>query len=133
MIPEFQEDGYLPSGVHRATLDEVVQRFGIQSEIRQVQIESLRWLVELALRAGALRLVVNGSFVTSDLEPNDVDCVLLIDESFPRDVLAEAELLDGLPFLDIEIVTQEGFDFLVETAFASDRHARPKGMIEILL
>jgi hypothetical protein len=133
MIPDFQEDGYLPVGIHQATLDEVAQRFGIQSEIRQVQIESLRWLVELAVRAGALRLVVNGSFVTSEPEPNDVDCVLLIDENFPRDALAEAELLDGLPFLDIEIVTQEGFDFLVETAFASDRHERPKGMIEILL
>lgn len=133
MIPQFQDDGLLPPGIYPANLEELAKRFGIQSEIRKVQVESLRWLVDLAVRAGALRLVVNGSFVTSEEEPNDVDCVLLIDETFPVDAEAEAELLNGLPFLDIELVTREGFDFLVETAFASDRQQRPKGMVEVIL
>lgn len=133
MIPQFQDDGLLPPGIYQANLEELAKRFGIQSEIRKVQVESLRWLVDLAVRAGALRLVVNGSFVTSEEEPNDVDCVLLIDETFPVDAEAEAELLNGLPFLDIELVTREGFDFLVETAFASDRQQRPKGMVEVIL
>jgi hypothetical protein len=133
MIPELREDGYLPEGIHEATLEELAERFGYQSEVRKVQMESLHWLLELAKRAGVLRVVVNGSFVTSELEPNDVDCVLLIDEEFPADADAEAELLDGLPFLDIEIVTQEGFNFLVQTAFASDRWERTKGMVEVHL
>jgi hypothetical protein len=54
-------------------------------------MDSLRWLVDLARRAGALRLTVNGSFVTDRAEPNDVDCVLLIGPGFPHDAAAEKE------------------------------------------
>ena len=84
MIPELQDDGYLPPGVHSADLHEVCNQFGQQSEIRTIQAESVRWLVDIARRAGVLRLVINGSFVTDVLEPNDVDCVLLIGEDFPN-------------------------------------------------
>jgi len=96
MIPYCNDDGYLPPGIHRATLEEVASRFGQESELRQVQMPSLRWLVDLAHRAGVQRIVVNGSFVTDKLEANDVDCVLLVGADFPRDPAAEAELLAGL-------------------------------------
>ena len=74
MVPGFNEHGYLPPGVHGATLEEVADRFGQGSELRRVEMESLRWMVDLAWRAGVLRIVVNGSFVADTLEPNDVDC-----------------------------------------------------------
>jgi hypothetical protein len=41
-------------------------------------MESVGWLIDLAARAGVARIVLNGSFVTNIIEPNDVDCVLLI-------------------------------------------------------
>jgi len=69
MIPPFDENGYLPPGVHLATLDEIDERFGSESELRRVQMESLRWLVDLTLRAGASRLIINGSFTTDVFEP----------------------------------------------------------------
>lgn len=72
MIPPFDERGYLPPGIHPATLDEVEARFGRESEVHSVQTESLRWLAELARRSGVQRFVINGSFVTDVLEPNDV-------------------------------------------------------------
>ena len=77
MIPPFNEHGYLPPGIHRASLDEIEARFGLEPELRRVQMESLRWLVEIAQRAGVERLIVNGSFATDEFEPNDVDCDLL--------------------------------------------------------
>src|SRR5437773_1329485 len=126
MIPACSDDGYLPPGIHRATLEEIAIRFGQESELRQVQMESLRWLVELARRAGVLRIVVNGSFVTDKLEPNDVDCVLLIAEDFPHDTAAEAELLAGLPFVNLELVGPEGFQHLTQRTFATDRNMAPK-------
>ena len=73
MIPEFDDRGYLPAGIHGATLEEVAARFGQESELRRVQVESLKWLIDLAQRAGARRLIANGSFVTDVVEPNDVD------------------------------------------------------------
>jgi hypothetical protein len=95
-------------------------------------MESLRWLADLAGRAGVGRLIINGSFVTEVFEPNDVDCVLLIEAGFPRDKAAEAELVAGLPFLEIDLVNQEDFDVLVEEFFATDRHSVPKGMVEVI-
>jgi hypothetical protein len=133
MIPEFNEDGYLPSGIHPATLDEIAARFGKEPELRQVQMESLRWLVDLAKRVGVQRIIVNGSFVTDVWEPNDVDCVLLTGPDFPRDEAAEAELRDGLPFIEMAIVGPELFQGYLEKIFATDRRAVPKGMMEVLL
>src|ERR1700722_17526653 len=112
MIPPYNDDGYLPPGIHPATQDEIAARFGQDSELRGVQMESLRWLVDLARRAGSQRIVVNGSFVTDILEPNDVDCVLLIGPDFPRDAAAEEELLEGLPFINLDLVDSEGFQQL---------------------
>ncbi len=133
MIPEFNDDGYLPAGVHRASLEEVGARFGRETELRRVQMQSLGWLVELAKTAGASRLVVNGSFVTDRPEPNDVDCVVLIDDAFPRDAEAANELLGGLPFIELKLAEPEDFAWFVERVFATDRKAVNKGMIEIPL
>jgi hypothetical protein len=132
MIPPFDEHGYLPAGIHQATLDEVAARFGSGSEVRRVQMESLRWLFDLAHRAGVDRLVLNGSFVTEVLEPNDVDCVLLIGADFPRDEAAEAELIAGLPFLELSLVNRTDFDLLIDEFFATDRQAIAKGLVEVI-
>ncbi len=132
MIPALGSEGYLPPGVHVATLDEIGARFGRESELRRVQMESLRWLVELAWRTGVERIVVNGSFVTDKLEPNDVDCVLLIGRAFLRDANAAEELLSGLPFINMELVDREVFDQFTQKTFATDRDLVPKGMIEVM-
>jgi hypothetical protein len=131
LIPSFNDDGYLPAGIHLATLEEISARFGQESELRQVQMESLRWLVELARRAGVERIVVNGRFVTDKLEPNDVDCVLLIGPGFPHDAHAESELLAGLPFINLELVDQEAFRQFTEKTFATDVNLIAKGMLEV--
>jgi len=133
MIPDFDEHGYLPAGVHLASLDEIEARFGRQSEVRRVQMESLRWLVELAKKAGVQRLIINGSFVTERLEPNDVDCAMLTGMDFPLDRAAEREILVGLPFLEIDLVKQEAFDFLLQRVFATDRKQILKGVVEVML
>jgi hypothetical protein len=41
MIPPFDNNGYLPPGIHPASLDEIKVRFGCGSELRRVQMESL--------------------------------------------------------------------------------------------
>ena len=133
MIPEFDEYGYLPPGVHPATLDEVDHRFGQQSELRRVQMQSLRFLVESAVLAGIRRVVINGSFVTDVIEPNDADCVLLVGPDYPVDVAAEQVLEEGIPFLELQFVDEQGFAYFVERFFATDRDGINKGMIEIVL
>jgi hypothetical protein len=132
MIPASNDDGYLPPGIHGATLEEVTQRFGQGSELRRIQMESLHWLVDLTRRAKVLRIVVNGSFATDLADPNDVDCVLLVGSDFQPDDPSYQELQAQLPFISMQIVDQVGFDFFVNQFFATDRDTIPKGMIEIL-
>jgi len=133
MLPEFDEHGNLPSGIYRASLFEIEERFGRETEVRRVQMESLRWLLDLAGRAGVRRVMIDGSFVTRTPEPNDVDCLLLTPEEFPVDPEAEEAILAGLPFLDIHLVDQEDFDFFVQRIFAEDKRLRSRGMVEVVL
>jgi hypothetical protein len=133
MIPSFDNNGCLPPGIHPATLDEIDARFGRESEIRRVQMESVRWMVNLAIRSGVQRIILNGSFVTDIMEPNDVDCVLLFLADRRKDHNAFNELEIGLPFLDIAIVEQSDFDEFVGKIFAADRYNVHKGMVEVIL
>jgi hypothetical protein len=131
MIPPLDDNGYLPPGIYPANLEEIRERFGTGSEIRQAQMDSLAWLVGLFRQAGVRRLVIDGSFVTDVLEPNDVDCVLLIDNAYPQDAEADEQLQAGLPFLQLIFVQQPDFDWYVLVHFASDRDLILKGMVEV--
>jgi hypothetical protein len=133
MIPNFDENGNLPPGIHAATLDEIEDRFCKETEVRRVQMQSLRWLVEMALRAGAQKIVVNGSFVTDVFEPNDVDCALLLDPSAPKDQGALDELALGPPFIQVYVVEDVGYNYFTTQFYATDRLDRPKGMLEVNL
>ena len=70
-------------GVHRATLQEVAERFGSDTPQRRRVFLRLERLCSLARGTGHLaRLIVFGSFVTAKSEPNDVDVFLLMDDGF---------------------------------------------------
>ncbi len=132
IIPPFTNSGLLPPGVHPASLAEIDARFGILSEVRR-QMDSVRWMIDLAIRAAAQRIVLNGSFVTDIMEPNDVDCVLLFLPGERKDSIAFNELRDGLPFLDITLASPEDFQEFVNQVLPTDRSLTAKGMIEVLL
>jgi hypothetical protein len=133
MIPPFNDSGFLPPGIHPATLTEIVERFGQSSELRRVQMDSVRWMVDLAIQAGVQRIVLNGSFTTDIMEPNDVDCVLLFTPGKRASRAVLRKLHIGFPFLSIALVDQPDFDDLVGGLFASDRYGQPKGIIEVTL
>jgi hypothetical protein len=82
-LPEFNASGDLPPGVHRATLNEVLQRFGSASGQRGMCTLRLSHVYELAQRTGHLwRFVIFGSYVTAEPSPNDVDVILVMDDAF---------------------------------------------------
>ncbi len=94
-LPAFNEDGDLPPGVHRATLSHVLERFGQGSVQRCAVADRLIRIYQLATSTGLLaRFVVFGSFVTAKDEPNDVDIVLLMEDTFDlASVTGEAALV----------------------------------------
>ncbi len=132
MIPPFDDNGFLPPGIHPASLDEIEGRFGSSTEIRQSQFQSILWLLEIIEgQPGIVRIILNGSFATDLPEPNDVDCVILVDETFDAEGSIANLLDDGLPFLYPEVVNATNFAYLVDRFFATDRVTVPKGMIEV--
>ncbi len=87
--PALLPNGYLPPGVHEATLSEVVERFGANTPRRQVLASRLQELASLARATRKLRrMFIWGSFVTDKPFPRDLDVFLLMQEGFDREFSA---------------------------------------------
>ncbi|MEH2383125.1 MAG: hypothetical protein V7K27_30285 [Nostoc sp.] len=72
MIPEFDESGILPSGVHWAEWSEFQEIFGT-SLTRQRMIDGLELAMTQLKAAGCITIYIDGSFVTSKQKPGDFD------------------------------------------------------------
>ena len=82
-LTDFDNNGDLPPGVHRAAWTEVMARFGEGSGQREVCTRRLAHLHERARRTGCLqRFIIFGSYVTAKTNPNDVDVILIMDNAF---------------------------------------------------
>jgi len=81
-IPEFRADGYLPEGLYKASEAEVGFRFGASSRRRRSLVIRVRRWIDLARRVHAIRLLIDGSFVTAKSAPDDVDAVFLLPVDF---------------------------------------------------
>ncbi|MBW4669152.1 MAG: hypothetical protein KME60_17435 [Cyanomargarita calcarea GSE-NOS-MK-12-04C] len=72
MIPDFDENGNLPPGVHICEWEEFKERFGYNRR-RRLLIEGLE-MAMLSLQAAGCRIIyINGSFTTSKSDPGDFD------------------------------------------------------------
>ena len=97
--PDFNPIGDLPVGVHRATLSEVIQRFGSGTLQRQTVARRLERIYNLVQGTNQLaRFIVFGSFVTNKPEPNDVDIFILMEDAFDSAQVSgeEATIFDNL-------------------------------------
>ncbi|NUM77757.1 hypothetical protein HUU40_25625 [candidate division KSB1 bacterium] len=82
-LPNFNNQGELPEGVHSATIDEVIARFGVGTAERQAATAKLLEIYHIATSTGKLdRLVIFGSYVTTKPVPNDIDVVLILSDDF---------------------------------------------------
>jgi hypothetical protein len=93
--PDFDENGDLPSGLHQATLAEVVAHFGQNTVQRQIMARRLEHIYTLAVGTGHLaRFIIFGSFITTKPNPGDVDIFLLMEDTFDvGQVSGEAALI----------------------------------------
>ena len=72
MIPDFDENGKLPPGIHFCTWEEFTDRFG--TTLRRLRlINGLKLAMEQLQTAGCQFIYINGSFVTEKLNPGDFD------------------------------------------------------------
>lgn len=78
-IPNLTSAGLLPTGIHLATLQEVEFVFGRETDTRIRLYENLCAFLELARSFQMFTsIVIDGSFVTNEPDPSDVDVVLIL-------------------------------------------------------
>ncbi len=72
MIPEFDEHGNLPPGIHHATWTEIVTRYAISTHRRDL-LDGLLDALRSLKTAGCSLAYLDGSFVTAKTNPDDFD------------------------------------------------------------
>ena len=72
-IPPLNEAGELPPGEHETSMPGIRKRFGRSSAQREELMHGLENAAENLQAAGVQKIWIDGSFVTSKKEPNDVD------------------------------------------------------------
>jgi hypothetical protein len=98
-IPDFTPSGLLPPGIYAATLQEVRERYGQGSHARQQRSRLLQRVVEAAIVYRAIkRVLVWGSYVTTEPEPNDLDYSLIVSVEHDQAQLAAAHRRFVVPF-----------------------------------
>ncbi len=140
-IPNFDENGNLPPGVYRVSLEDVKARFTWNKRRRHL-FDGLAAAVANLAAAGVATVWVDGSFTTSKEEPGDIDGCW---DYLP---IVDVDALDPV-FLDFDppraaMKRKYDVDFLVsgvrledatfqrvEDFFQSDRDGNPRGILVI--
>ena len=141
MIPEFDENGNLPPGIHWATYEQFVERFGI-TERRLLMIQGLQLAMEQLKAAGCRTIYIDGSFITNKINPKDFDACWEpgdVDLDYLRinaprlfnytDSAAQKAKYKGEIFRADQPVGNYGLTSL--DFFQRDREKNPKGIIAI--
>jgi hypothetical protein len=146
-IPDFDANGNLPPGVYPVTLRQIEERFARNPSRKQL-FEGLVRAVRNLAAAGVRRVWINGSFITSKPNPNDVDGCweypfaspfhvekldsVFVDISAPREAMRKKYgvdfLIAGIPLAD---PSAEGTT--VEVFFQTDRDGKAKGILLVEL
>jgi hypothetical protein len=80
-IPELNQDGFLPEGIHEASLEEVRERIGRfqRTDRRPALFAKLStYMAEVRASGLVVAVIVDGSFVTAKDEPSDIDLILVL-------------------------------------------------------
>ncbi|MEQ8756977.1 MAG: hypothetical protein RID09_26110 [Coleofasciculus sp. G1-WW12-02] len=141
MIPEFDENGNLPLGVHFCEWEEFQERFGTTLK-RQNMIDGLELAMTQLKAAGCRTIYIDGSFVTSKPNPGDFDACWepedmdydYLRKNAPRllnhlDRSSQKSTYKGELFRSDQPVGDYGLASL--EFFQRDRQFNPKGIIAI--
>jgi len=143
MIPDFNEDGNLPPGIHQATLAEIEEKFAYNIKRRSLFDHLLKLISDLKI-IGCKIIYLDGSFATKKILPGDMDICwdennidfdkafyympILFDLDFPRNEQQKIYCADIFPATLVEGNSKKFFlDF-----FQEDKSTNlPKGIIKL--
>ena len=140
MIPNFQFNGILPSGIHWSTMEEVKEKLCFSDKRVWLIVGLEKAIISLKI-AGCETIYLDGSFATSKQNPEDIDvCWELLNVDIDLLFLIEPVFFDfnfkreaqkdkfGCEFFQAHFVTEPP-DILFIDFFQHDRDGNPKGII----
>ena len=139
-IPKLQDNRELPAGEHLASINEVEIVYGTSTDRRKELMKGLREAISNLETAGVRTVWINGSFVTSKKDPNDIDGCWEYNSSIDINILdpvflgnrAEMKKKYGLDFFIANYIEAEsGLPF--PKFFQKNRDGDPKGIIIVKL
>jgi hypothetical protein len=113
-IPDLNDNGLLPEGIHEASESELFERFRyFRSTTRRLELSSKlkTYLEEIRESRLHIEVLVDGSFVTSKDDPNDIDLILILPEDFNFDVELSPYVSNVISARQVR--RRYGFDVLV--------------------
>lgn len=87
MIPDFLNNGKLPSGIYECSFREIESRFMRKNSIRKNLILGLKDAMKNLSKSGVKYLYIGGSFVTEKSYPNNINICFILDENIDTALL----------------------------------------------
>jgi hypothetical protein len=144
-IPPFTADGELPYAIYDCTLEEIGERFArFQRSDRRIRLfeRLVAYVAEVRRTGKAVAVIINGSFVTAQDEPDDIDLILVLPAGtgrpadlrpFEYNVLTKPGVRRaGYPF-DLVVAEEGSEEYRKDVAFFHQiRHSsRLKGLLRV--
>lgn len=140
MIPNFQSNGILPSGIHWSTIEEVKDKLCFSVKRTELIVGLEQAIISLK-SAGCKTIYLDGSFSTSTKDPNDIDvCWELINVNLDMLYIIEPVLFNfdfkrkaqkdkfGCEFFPADSIAAPPDKTYIDF-FQQDRDGNPKGII----
>jgi hypothetical protein len=140
MLPNLKKSGLLPTGMHPATWNELVEKFGFNNH-RLNLLQGLKKGLNLLYQHGCTEAYIDGSFATSKPFPNDVDvCYDNTRMNWKNFIKEQPEFNDIRNGNKIqkekyqsEFYAYNAFEYSILQFFQFDRDHNPKGIVKLNL
>jgi predicted nucleotidyltransferase len=133
VIPKRRPDGTLPPGTYQATIDELLAAYPPINEQRQILNDSVQRAVEeLRKLDPSLVIYVDGSYVTSKAEPNDVDVLIISTRFSARNLIRYLDQVCPVEAVSLDITVEQSLPSVVFDLFTETRRGLSKGIIQLL-
>jgi hypothetical protein len=132
LIPRLRPNGTLPPGMHTATIDELLAAFPARTQQRQIFNDSLRRAVEeLRHLDPTLIIYVDGSYVTSKAEPNDIDLLIVTPTYVTQQILDYLDQVCPVEAVSLSIYVELLTPNIMLNFFTTMRSGQAQGIVEL--
>lgn len=133
VIPPQRANGTLPPGIFTTTIDELLAAYRPINEQRQILNDSLQRAVEELRKLDSTFVIfVDGSYITSKAEPNDVDLLIKTDRYLETEVQWYLERVCPVEVVSLDVNVEPTTSAYLLDFLTTDDYGQAKGILQLL-